>query len=610
MPKPVPLFKKWGGLLKLSCLLSCVACSMPLPRDLDAPPVLVPDVVSDAPPLTAVLSRKSGRYTEGLLDYLDLSPCVAESCINRLSNNLSPLLRYEFFFSDKSAVLGQRPVFSSLPADSNDAPSPFRRIIEVTVPEGYQPNTLQSSEDVLNSSFRTEATNRVENNPLISEDLPASPEQIRGVAWSGGEAVSYLELGRVPYSAPQNRLGVGVIYFIRNRDKTDLPSRPLPIFDSVPGDLLYSPIRQVFRAVSENQINTLSEDPAATIRSQEALLRAVNEGLFQLEDTQEYFNYPVVSLNSSPNLPPGIPQPTLPISQARFDLRMNLPERFPVLPSSHYYALWVTNALNQPRLLLQFRTTPSGSVILPNGNPLDLQTSIFRFSNAEVGGFRQFLVTIESEQVIAPTGSTLLQADYTGRANTLLETSFTTTYSSLQNGTFMLVAPTNLDGLNQRSGLWFVQRTDQRNDVPLSINLDPGIVLSLPPRGWIYNGWVRDSVSNDLWLETGRFKAVNQPDNRSVYYDTSITAYPYPGEDFLRNAPQGLFFPLNLPSTGEREVVVSLEPENVDNDRPFFPLYRQLILKGTPPLVNQRLPFTPVNFPTLNLRLERVPDDS
>ena len=607
MPEPLLFLRKWGDkLLLLTCL---VGCSMPLPRDIETPPVLVPDAGVDSP-LTAFISSRTGRYSEGLLNYLDLSPCPADRCINRLPNSLSPLLRYEFFFSDKTSVLGQRPVFSSLPPDSSDPISPFRRIIQVTVPDGYQPNTLQSSEDVINSGFRTEATNRVENNPLISEDLPTSPTQVRGVAWSDGEPVTYLELGTVPYSSPQNRLGVGVVYFMRNRDKTDLPSRPLPIFDSVPGDLLYSPIRQVFRAVSESQVETLNDDPAADIRSQEDLLRAVNAGQFQLEDTQEYFNYPVVSLNSSPNLPPGAPQPTAPVSQARFDLVMRPPERFPLLPDSHYYALWVTNRLNQARLLLQFRTNASGSATLLNGTPLDLQSSIFRFSNAEVGSFRQFLVTIENEQVTAPTGSTLLQAPYAGRVDTRLETPFNTTYSSLQNGTFMLVAPTDLTGLNQRSGLWFVQRTDQRSDIPLSINLDPGVVLSLPPRGWIYNGWVRNSAGGDLWLETGRFKAINQPDNRSVHYDPSISAYPYPGEDFLRNAPQGLFFPLNLPSTGEREVVLSLEPENIDTERPFFSLYRQIILKGTPPLINQALPFPPVNFPTLNLRLERVSDDS
>ena len=413
--------------------------------------MLVPDAGVDSP-LTAFISSRTGRYSEGLLNYLDLSPCPADRCINRLPNSLSPLLRYEFFFSDKTSVLGQRPVFSSLPPDSSDPISPFRRIIQVTVPDGYQPNTLQSSEDVINSGFRTEATNRVENNPLISEDLPTSPTQVRGVAWSDGEPVTYLELGTVPYSSPQNRLGVGVVYFMRNRDKTDLPSRPLPIFDSVPGDLLYSPIRQVFRAVSESQVETLNDDPAADIRSQEDLLRAVNAGQFQLEDTQEYFNYPVVSLNSSPNLPPGAPQPTAPVSQARFDLVMRPPERFPLLPDSHYYALWVTNRLNQARLLLQFRTNASGSATLLNGTPLDLQSSIFRFSNAEVGSFRQFLVTIENEQVTAPTGSTLLQAPYAGRVDTRLETPFNTTYSSLQNGTFMLVAPTDLTGLNQRKG--------------------------------------------------------------------------------------------------------------------------------------------------------------
>ncbi len=571
---------------------------MPLPRDVQTPPVIIPDVLPGGESLAQSVIQRQGRYGEGILSYLDVTTCTAENCINRLPS-LSPLLRYEFFFSDKSPVLGQQPVFNN---PANSAISPFRRVIQVTVPDGYQPNTLKSSEDVLNSGFRTEATNRVENNPLIADRLRDTTQQTQGFAWSEGENVAYLELGTVPYAVNQNRLGVGVAYFMRNRDRTDLPSQPLPIFDSVPGDLLYSPIRQVFRAVAENQIETLSEDPSEGIRSQEDLLRAVNEGLFELEDTQEYFNYPVVALQSSPTTPTEEP-----LSQARFDLLLGAPQNLPLLPEEHYYALWVTNTLNQARLLLQFRSNANGVLSNLNGAPLDITEAIFRFSNAELGSFRQFLLTVEQEQVTQPTGSTLLEATYAGRSDTLLSTPFNQTYSALQNATFMLVAPTDLTGINQRSGLWFVQRTDERTQsVPLSLNLEPGVILSLPPRGWVYNGWVRNSVSDELWLETGRFTAVNRADQQALYYDDTVTAYPYPGEDFLRNAPQNVFFPVNIPSTGEREVVISLEPENVDTQQPFFPLYRKTIAKGTPPLTNQTLPFTPVNFPTLNLRLERI----
>lgn len=588
--------KKGLPLLLMGLLFA--ACTMPLPREVESPSVIIPDTLpGGASALAQSVILQQGRYGEGFLSYLDVTTCVAENCINRL-RSLSPLLRYEFFFSDKSPVLGQQPVFNN----PTSALSPFRRVIQVTVPDGYQPNSLRSSEDVLNSGFRTEATNRVENNPLIAPDLSDTEQQVQSTAWSGGESVSYLELGTVPYSVNQNRLGVGVAYFMRNRDRTDLPSQPLPIFDSVPGDLLYSPIRQVFRAISENQIESESEDPARTIRSQEDLLRAVNEGRFELEDTQEYFNYPVVALQSSPTQPPEQP-----LSQARFDLSLQAPRDLPPLPTGHYYALWVTNTLNQARLLLQFQSNANGSLSNLNGEPLNLSTPIFRFSNTEVGSFRQFLLTVEENQGTEPTGSTLLEAPYAGRSDTLLEAPFANTYSALQDATFMLVAPTDLTGINHRSGLWFVQRTDERTqNAPLALNLDPGVILSLPPRGWVYNGWIRNSLGNDFWLETGRFNAVNRPDQQALYYDSTVTAYPYPGEDFLRNAPQGVFFPINLPSSGEREVVISLEPENLNTQKPFFALYRRIIAKGTPPLTNQTLPFTPVRFPTLNLHLERV----
>lgn len=585
-----------GHLLLTLSLLA--ACTMPLPQSsTDSSGLVIPELPQNSP-LAQAIETKTARYSTGSLSYLDITTCTTENCISRLSS-LSPSLRYEFFFSDRVPVLGQNPVFSN-PSGGNL--SPFRRVIQVTVPDGYQPNTLRSSEDVLNSGFRTEPTNRVENNPLVAPAVVENTDQPLGNAWSAGEAVQYLELGTVPYSANQNRLGVGVVYFMRNRDSTDLPSQPLPIFDSVPGDLLYSPVRQVFRAVSENQIDNVNDDPALSIRSQEELLQAVNEGLFQLEDTQEYFNYPIIALRSSPTESPETPLP-----ETRFNLFLDLPQNMPSLPADNYYALWVTNTLNEARLLLQFRVNANGRLSLINNNELDLNAAIFQFSNTELGTFRQFILSIEASQVTEPTGSTLLQANYNGRNETQLSVPFATAYSALQDGFYMLAAPTDTSGNNQRSGLWLTQRTDGRTqNVPFNANLEPGIVLSLPPRGWSYNAWIRNNLSSNIWLETGRFEAVNRPDSRVAYYDENISAFPYPGEDFLRNAPLGMFFPVNLPSTGERELVVSLEPKSIEAQRPFFALFRQFIVKGTEPLTNQALPFTPVQFPTLNLRLERV----
>lgn len=586
--------------LKLPLLLLAGGCTMPLPVDLPPGNGLpssspVPGTGGDGLGLVQTLENvrfNPAYYNRLQIRYLDLDTCGSNaSCINRLNTPLSPLIRYEFFFSDGSPVIGQNPVFNS-PAN-NEPDSPFRRVIRVIVPTGYRANSIRSARDVLASQFRTEDTERVENNPVLRPGLQLPSDNLsRGQAWSEDQQIAYLDLGRIPYAPASNRIGTGIVYFMRNRDSTDLPSRPLPIFDSVPGELLYSPVRQVFRAIAENQADSLNNDPARQIRSQEELLAAVNQGVFRLENTQDYFNYPIYLQNGVSGL-------------QTYGLVLNSARDFQTLPAESFYVLWGIDQLNQPRQILRFRAEGNRLLDL-NRNPLPTgpqAPSVFNFSRAELDSFRFLLVTIENEDVPEPTGSTLLQARYEFRDTTTLSVPFASTYQNLQQGFFMLAAPSSSQSQHS-SGLWFIQRTDsQLDNPPLPQNLFPGLILSLPPRGWVYNGWVLVDRRNNLWLPTGRFRAINSLDDSNPHLENTQRAYAFPGEDFLRNAPTGVSFPLNLPSTGDMEVVVSLEPENYSLPRPYFHLYRSQILRTTTPLQNQPLPFTPVRFPELVLQL-------
>lgn len=588
----------------LYCLGLC-ACTMPLPVDfvpIQSPgpnPALLQPSASDIgqdlrTPLEQIFLR-SAWYQSEPIRYLDLNSCEPENltCINRLDTPLNPMLRYEFFFSDGTPVLGQSPVFST--PDHGVARSPFRRVVRVIVPDGYLSNTIRSAQDVAASQFRTEETDRVLNNPLIIQKKPPLFPLTLGEAWSNNQAQQYLELGMVPYAAERNRLGVGVVYFMRNYDKTDLPSRPHPIFDTRPGDLLYSPIRQVFRAVSENQIDSIAEDPTVSIRSQDQLLNAVNEGLLRLEDTQEFFNYPVY-------------QDLLSTSEDEFGLSLTGAAQFPKLSEGSVYTLWIIDQLNQARQIFSFRAEGS-RLSLPNGKALSFgpeTTNLFRFSRSELNTFRYFLVSIENTDVTEPTGSTLLRALYEPREQTRLTVPFAEGYSALQAGFYMLVAPTAKNTNVDHSGLWFIQRDDpQKTGMPLDSDLSPGLILALPPRGWVYNGWVLSDLRNPLWLSTGRFRAINQADQSQIYSQSAVSPYDFPGEDFLLNPPPETVFPLNLPSTGERRLVISLEPENLDQKEPFFKLFQTVILKGTPSLTQQSIPFTPVSFPSLDIQLKQ-----
>ena len=70
-------------------------------------------------------------------------------------------------------------------------------------------------------------------------------------------------------------------------------------------------------------------------------------------------------------------------------------------------------------------------------------------------------------------------------------------------------------------------------------------------------------------LSTGKFIFPELPDSAATYSGTG-NAPPFPGEDFLANAPAGTTFPLDL--TGA-SVYITVEPwmeYDVSPDAPFF----------------------------------------
>lgn len=121
-------------------------------------------------------------------------------------------------------------------------------------------------------------------------------------------------------------------------------------------------------------------------------------------------------------------------------------------------------------------------------------------------------------------------------------------------GKFILATPTDGMNNNETSGLWFVDL----------VGGAPTVGLSLPAlsAGWTYEGW---AVIGGKPVSTGRFTSVSGAD-ASARYSGTLAAPPFPGEDFLVNAPAGLTFPTNL-SGGM--AVISVEPMPDDSPAPF-----------------------------------------
>lgn len=121
-------------------------------------------------------------------------------------------------------------------------------------------------------------------------------------------------------------------------------------------------------------------------------------------------------------------------------------------------------------------------------------------------------------------------------------------------GQYILATPTDGAGTNENSGIWFLDPT-----------AGPGQGLQLPtlPAGWVYEGW---TVINGIPVTTGTFTDPNAADVSAPYSGTIASGPPFPGEDFLSNAPTGLSFPTDI-SGGT--AVISIEPSPDDSPLPF-----------------------------------------
>ena len=121
-------------------------------------------------------------------------------------------------------------------------------------------------------------------------------------------------------------------------------------------------------------------------------------------------------------------------------------------------------------------------------------------------------------------------------------------------GDYILATPTDGAGTNENSGIWFLSLASGASGV--------GLALPTLPTGWAYEGWI---VTGGQPVTTGRFTAVDVAD-MAAPFSGPTAGPPFPGEDFLVNAPTGLTFPTDL--AGDL-AVISIEPEPDDSSAPF-----------------------------------------
>jgi hypothetical protein len=121
-------------------------------------------------------------------------------------------------------------------------------------------------------------------------------------------------------------------------------------------------------------------------------------------------------------------------------------------------------------------------------------------------------------------------------------------------GKYILATPTDDPAGNETSGIWFV---DLASGSPAA-----GLNLPTLPAGWRYEGW---AVVGGQAVTTGTFTASNVAD-MAAPFSGIVAGPPFPGEDFLRNAPAGLSFPTSLAGG---MAVISIEPFPDNDPGPF-----------------------------------------
>lgn len=216
----------------------------------------------------------------------------------------------------------------------------------------------------------------------------------------------------------------------------------------------------------------------------------------------------------------------------------------PTLPSSLTYVGWFDGDDIPVTYLFDKDADANGNIFYSND-----QTPLKILDSAQI-----FYITIESKADIGspnfrPSSRIILQGRFTkGSAN--LWISENADKYSIARAKYSLDTPTDNPAANDFSGLWFVDSLDAGT---------PAAGLDLPVLygGWIYEGWVQ---VNGNYLSTGRFSNPAAADLFSGFSGASA-GYPFPGEDFLNNAPSGFTFPLDLRGA---KVLISLERRSGD----------------------------------------------
>jgi len=207
--------------------------------------------------------------------------------------------------------------------------------------------------------------------------------------------------------------------------------------------------------------------------------------------------------------------------------------------------------------------------IIVNGSPLstgtfsvdangNLSKTEFDIDATDLSTATAFILTIEPNPDPDPNPSAvhILAGDFSGNSSNVTVNHSAALGSDFMSstGVYILATPTDGAMTNENSGIWFLDLT--------SGSPSQGLFLPILPSGWKYEGW---TVINGTPVSTGTFIDATVIDDADPYSNT-MPGPPFPGEDFLVNAPTGLTFPTDIAGG---VAVISIEPSPDNSANPF-----------------------------------------
>lgn len=171
-----------------------------------------------------------------------------------------------------------------------------------------------------------------------------------------------------------------------------------------------------------------------------------------------------------------------------------------------------------------------------------------------------FVLTIEPARGDDPAPSSvhILAGDFVNNSGTLSISHPAALGNDFSNssGKFILATPTDGSDADELSGIWFL---DLASGAPAT-----GLNLPELPAGWKYEGW---AVIDGTPVTSGTFLMTDVRDDFDGFSSDVTNGPPFPGEDYLFDAPDGLSFPVDL-SGGAG--VISIEPDPDNSPAPFL----------------------------------------